>query len=72
MPLPFMKLFLWEEVEGTKMTSSSYPSPIIITEGLGVEVEDGKGLETTEVRSRKLRIMRGIRGREESNGRQSV
>lgn len=52
MTLPFMKFFLWEEVKGTKMTSPSQPTPIIITEGLGVEEGEGKSLETTGVREK--------------------
>lgn len=41
MTLPIMK-FIWEEVKGTKMTFPSHPTPIIITEGLGVQVEEKK------------------------------
>lgn len=45
-----IKLFLWEEVEGAKMTYLSHSTPIIITEGLRMEGEEGKNLETTEIR----------------------
>lgn len=46
---PFMKLGLWEETEETDISFSPHPTPIIVTEGLGVEVEDRKCLEATEV-----------------------
>ena len=47
-----MQLFLWEKVKGTEMTSSTHPTPMLIMEGLGVEVKEGKSLETAEGREK--------------------
>lgn len=70
-----MKLFQWEEVEGAKMTAPSHPTAIRIPEGLGVEVEEEKSSEGTEVREKgqkeKIKDYE-MHQRKSGNGRQST
>lgn len=73
---PFMKLFLWEETKGTDISFSPHPTPIIVTEGLGVKVEDRKCLEATEVMEKaqkeKTRDYEQYQKKEERSGSKSI